>query len=283
MAKKVVPAGDQSAQIARIRHFEELLDRLSEAVKTYENAAGALEGLRSEIDELAAYYGGALWRRDFEDDEAGLLPKDLKRGVLSEDAVYDLLGKIGEYLPEGGEKGEKNMNEVIKAMKERRSIRRFKPDMPDKSDIDAILDAGLYAASGMGRQPVITLAVTNKEERDRLAETNRKIGGWKEGFDPFYGAPVILVVLADKNHPTYKYDGSLVMGNLMLAAHSLGLGSIWIHRAKEEFELPEYKEMLEKLGIKGEWEGIGHCAVGYIDGEVPPAAPRKEGRIYFVE
>ncbi len=175
------------------------------------------------------------------------------------------------------------MNEVIKALKERRSIRNFKPDMPPKKDIETILEAGLFAPSGMGRQPVITIAITNKQQRDKLSEVNRKIMGRPDGSDPFYGAPVVLVVLADKNHPTYKYDGSLVMGNLLLAAHALGLGSIWIHRAKEEFEMPEYKQMLKDLGIEGEWEGIGHCAIGYVDGEIPAPAPRKDGRIYFVE
>ena len=175
------------------------------------------------------------------------------------------------------------MNEVIKAMEERRSVRRFLPDMPGRKDIDTILEAGLYAPSGRGQQPVITIAITNKEERDRLSDANRKIGGWPERFDPFYGAPVILVVLANKGSRTYLYDGSLVMGNLLLAAHALGLGGIWIHRAKEEFEMPEYKEMLERLGIKGEWEGIGHCAIGYADGEMPDPAARKEGRVFFLE
>ena len=175
------------------------------------------------------------------------------------------------------------MNETIKAMKERRSIRKFKPDMPKKEDLEAIVEAGSYAASGMGRQAAITIAVTNNELRDKISEANRKIGGWQEGFDPFYGAPAILIVLANKAVPTYVYDGSLVMGNLMLAAHSLGLGSIWIHRAKEEFENDEWKTLLTELGIEGEWEGIGHCAVGYIDGAAPDAAPRKENRIYFVE
>ncbi len=175
------------------------------------------------------------------------------------------------------------MNEVVKAMKERRSVRRFKPDMPEKKDVEEIIEAGLYAASGMGKQPVITIAITNKAERDKLSEANRKIGGWAEGFDPFYGAPVILVVLADKSARTYLYDGSLVMGNLLLAAHSLGLGSIWIHRAKEEFETPEYKKLLRDLGVEGDWEGIGHCAIGFIDGDVPAPAERKEGRVYFVE
>ncbi len=115
------------------------------------------------------------------------------------------------------------MNDVIKAMKERRSIRSFKPDMPAEADIEQILEAGLYAPSGMGKQSVITVAVTNKEIRDKLAADNCRIGGWKEGFDPFYGAPVILIVLAKKGSFTCVYDGSLVMGNLMLAAHSLGL------------------------------------------------------------
>lgn len=173
------------------------------------------------------------------------------------------------------------MNEIIKAMKERRSIRKFRPEMPEKEAIDQILEAGLYAANGMGRQAVITVAVTKKELRDQIAADNCAIGGWEEGFDPFYGAPVILIVLAEKDWRNRVYDGSLVMGNLMLAAHALGLGSIWIHRAKEEFEMPKYQQLLKDLGIPGEWEGIGHCAVGYMEGEMPKAAKRKEGRVYY--
>ena len=175
------------------------------------------------------------------------------------------------------------MNEIIKAMMERRSIRKFKSDMVSKKDIDEIIESGLYAANGMGRQAVITVAVTNKELRDKIAEDNRKIGGWAEGFDPFYGAPVILIVLADKNRHTDVYDGSLVMGNMMLAAHSLGLGSCWIHRAKEEFEGEIGQKLLRQLGIDGIYEGIGHCAVGYYEGEYPSAPDRKENRVYFVE
>ena len=175
------------------------------------------------------------------------------------------------------------MNDIIKAMKERRSVRKFKSDMPDKKDIEQIVEAGLYAANGRGKQAVITVAVTNRELRDKISDINRKIGGWSEGFDPFYGAPVILIVLADKNWPTCVYDGSLVRGNMMLAAHSLGLGSIWIHRAKEEFETDEYKELLKSLGVEGEWEGIGHCAVGYADGDIPNPAERKDGRVFWVE
>ena len=175
------------------------------------------------------------------------------------------------------------MNEVLKAMLERRSIRSFQPTMPPKADLESIIEAGLYAANGRGEQAAIIVAVTNQDLRDKLAAANAKIGGWKEGFDPFYGAPAILLVLARKDWPTRVYDGSLVIGNLMLAAHALGLGSIWIHRAKDEFELPEYQQLLKDLGIEGEWEGIAHCAVGYINGEVPAPAPRKEGRVFWVE
>ena len=175
------------------------------------------------------------------------------------------------------------MNEVIKAMKERRSIRKFKAEMPPKADLEQIVEAGLYAANGRGKQAVITIAVTDKELRDKLSAVNNEIMGGPEGNDPFYGAPAILIVLANKEVPTAPYDGSLVMGNLMLAAHSLGLGSIWIHRAKEELEMPEYQKLLKDLGIEGEWEGIGHCAVGYIDGENPAAAPRNDGRVFWVE
>ena len=175
------------------------------------------------------------------------------------------------------------MIEIIKAMMERRSIRKFKPEMPHKEQIEQIIEAGLYAANGRGKQATITVAVTNKALRDQLAKANCKIAGWDDGFDPFYSAPVILIVLADKSWPIRVYDGSLVMGNMLLAAHSLGLGSIWIHRAKEEFEMPEYKQLLKELGVEGEWEGIGHCAVGYIDGEPPKAAPRKEGRVFWAE
>lgn len=175
------------------------------------------------------------------------------------------------------------MNDIIKAMKGRRSIRKFKLDMPAKEDIEQIIEAGLYAANGMGKQATITVAVTNKELRDKLAAMNCKIGGWKDGFDPFYGAPVILIVLADRNWVNRVYDGSIVMGNMMLAAHSLGLGSIWIHRAKEEFEIPEYQQLLKDLGVEGEWEGIGHCAIGYIEGDAPEAAIRKAGRVFWAE
>lgn len=175
------------------------------------------------------------------------------------------------------------MNEIIKAMQERRSIRKFKAQMPKKEDLEQIVQAGLYAASGKNQQAAMVLAITNKEMRDKLAQANCKIGGRNEGFDPFYGAPVVLVVLANKAQFTHIYDGSLVMGNMMLAAHALGLGSIWIHRAKEEFEQAEWKKLLAELGVQGDWEGVGHCAVGYMDGDMPTAAPRKDNRVFWIE
>lgn len=171
-------------------------------------------------------------------------------------------------------------NEALNAMKERRSIRKFKPDAVDKKIVDQIIEAGLYAASGHGKQGAIIISVTDKELRDKIMEMNRKIGGWNEGFDPFYGAPEMLIVLGDKSVPTYVYDGSLVMGNLMLAAHTLGVGSCWIHRAKQEFETEEGKAILKELGIEDDFEGIGHCAIGY-PAEEKDIIPRKENRVYY--
>ena len=172
-------------------------------------------------------------------------------------------------------------NAIIEAMKSRRSCRAFKPDPVPRDLVEQVAEAGLWAASGMGRQSTKIVAITDKALRDRIAEQNRKIGGWPEGFDPFYGAPVIFAVIADKNAFTGLYDGSLVMGNLMLAAHSLGLASIWIHRAKEEFESEEGKTLLKSLGIEGDWEGIGHCIVGFPEGDGPKPVPRKPGRVVW--
>ena len=175
------------------------------------------------------------------------------------------------------------MNETLKVLESRRSCRNFKPDMIEQEKLDAILKAGTYAATGMGKQSPIIIAVSNKKLRDEISEENRKIGGWDEGFDPFYGAPVILIVLADKNVPTYKYDGSLVMGNLMNAAESLGVDSIWIHRAKEEFESDFGKKILADLGVEGDYEGIGHCALGYAAVEIAEPVARKENYVYTIE
>ncbi|MCR4586037.1 MAG: nitroreductase [Lachnospiraceae bacterium] len=174
------------------------------------------------------------------------------------------------------------MNETLKILETRRSCRNFKPDMVKEDELKAILRAGTYAATGMGKQSPVIIAVTDKDMRDKLSEENRKIGGWGEGFDPFYGAPVILIVLAKKDVVTHVYDGSLVMGNLMNAAESLGVASIWIHRAKEEFESDFGKAILEKLGITEEYEGIGHCALGYAAEPAKEAAPRKDDYVYYI-
>ena len=181
-------------------------------------------------------------------------------------------------------KGEDIMNnEVLEAMQLRRSIRSFKPDPVPEADLKEIIKAGLYAPSGKGTQDTIILAITNPAMVKRLSRLNCEIGGWAPDFDPFYGAPAVLIVLAEKQRPTAVYDGSLVMGNMMLAAHSLGLGSCWIHRAKEEFARPEGKALLKTLGITGEYEGIGHCVVGYVEGDIPVAPLRKEHRVYWMK
>lgn len=168
--------------------------------------------------------------------------------------------------------------EVFEAIKTRRSIRRYKSDMVPDELLDRIIEAGLYAASGMNRQSTIILKITDKALRDELSRMNAAVMG--RDSDPFYGAPAVLVVLASKDIPTYIYDGSLAMGNMMLEAHELGLGSCWIHRAKEEFSSAEGRALLEKLGVKGNYEGIGHLIVGYADGDYPAAPPRNPGRVF---
>ncbi len=149
-------------------------------------------------------------------------------------------------------------------------------------ELDAIIKAGTYAATGMGKQSPVIIAVTDKKLRDELMVENRKVAGWGEDYVPFYGAPVILIVLAKKDVVTHVYDGSLVLGNLMNAAESLGVASIWIHRAKEEFESDFGKNILKKLGIEDEYEGIGHCALGYAAEPAKEPAPRKANYVYRI-
>ena len=174
------------------------------------------------------------------------------------------------------------MSETLNSIKNRRSIRSFKDTPVEQDKLDKIIEAGLYAPSGMGRQSGIIIQVTNKELRDELSKFNAEIMG-KSDFDPFYNAPAVLIVLAQKDIPTHVYDGSLVMQNLMLASYDLGLGSIWIHRAKEEFESEWGKNLLKSLEIDGEYEGIGHCAIGYVNGEIPSVHKIKDGRVYYIK
>ena len=174
------------------------------------------------------------------------------------------------------------MNEVMKALLERRSCKKYKADPVPQELIEQVIEAGLYAASGMGKQAPIVVAVTDKKLRDRLSEVNAEIRG-NAGQDMFYGAPAVLVVLADKSVPTAVYDGSVAIENMLLAAHSLGLGSCWIHRAKQTFERDEFKALLKDLGVEGEYEGVGNCILGWAAEPAKSAAPRREGRVYWVK
>ena len=173
------------------------------------------------------------------------------------------------------------MNAVIENMISRRSVKAYKPDMVPMELIEEVVKAGTYAPTGMNMQSPVIVAVVNKEVRDNLSRMNASIMGTSS--DPFYGAPVVLVVLADKNRPTAVYDGTLVMGNMLNAAHSLGLGSCWIHRAKEEFESEEGKALLKEWGLEGEYIGIGHCILGYPASELPAAKPRKADYVHFIK
>ena len=157
------------------------------------------------------------------------------------------------------------MKSAMEIMLERRSVKKYLPDMPRREDIDKVIEAGLAAASGRNLQASVIIAVTNKEIRDKLSKANAAVMGAKA--DPFYGAPCVLVVLGNKKAHTYVYDGSLTLGNMMLAAHELGLGSCWIHRAKEVMAKPEWQEWISSLGLEGEYEGIGNLTLGYLDGE----------------
>lgn len=169
----------------------------------------------------------------------------------------------------------KMTNPVIEAIKSRRSIRKYRPDAVPQELVDQVIEAGTYAASGHGRQPWVVVQVTDEAVRERLRKVNASIMGAGEDADPFYGAPVWLIVLADRQNPNGRYDGTLLMGNMMLAAHALGLGSCWINRAREEFDLPEWQAWLRSIGIEGDYEGVAHLALGYAAAEPRPAKPRK--------
>jgi nitroreductase len=171
-------------------------------------------------------------------------------------------------------------NETIQTIRSRRSCRAYKPEQITNEELEAVLGAGTYAASAMGKQSAKIVVVQDAATREKLSRMNAAIMG--KDCDPMYGAPTILVVLADANAKCAVQDGSLVMGNLMLAAASLGLGSCWINRAKEEFESEEGKALLKKWGIEGEWIGVGHCILGYPAGDLQPAAPRKSDYILKV-
>lgn len=172
------------------------------------------------------------------------------------------------------------MNETMKTLKDRYSAKSYTSEQVPNNLLDAVLEAGLYAPSGMNNQKVICVAVREKKTRDLLSQMNARVMGAKS--DPFYGAPCVIVVLSDPERSTWVEDGSLVMGNLMNAAHSLGLGSCWIHRAREMFDTPEGKKLLVQWGIPEHYRGIGNCILGYPQGE-PVRKPRAENRIIKVD
>ena len=164
---------------------------------------------------------------------------------------------------------------------ERRSVRSYKKEQISDSQLTDVLEAGLHAPSGRNRQCTIMVACQTPEEIDIMRRLNASVMG--ADTDPFYGAPAVLVVLAKRDFPTYIYDGSLVMGNMLLAAHSLGIGACWVHRAREVFETKEWREWLRAMGVADEYEGIGNCVIGYLDGEYPAPKEIREGRVFFAD
>lgn len=165
---------------------------------------------------------------------------------------------------------------ILDALKSRRSIRKYLNKPVPRELVDRVIEAGTYAASGKSMQPWLVLHIEDEAVRERIRKANARVMGKGEDADPFYGAPTYLVVLGLRESPNHVYDCSLMMGNMMLAAYALGLGSCWINRAREEFEMPEWKEWLSSLGIAGDYVGIAHLALGYPDGEPSPRKPRKE-------
>ncbi len=164
-------------------------------------------------------------------------------------------------------------NETVKVLMERRSIRKYKNEQIKDDELEAIIEAARYTASGHDYQPVKVVVVQDKATRDKLSQINAKILG--AAADPFYNAPTVLVVLADKTSSTYVEDGALVLGNLMNAAHAIGVDSCWINRARETFETEEGKALLKEWGIVGDYAGIGNCILGYREGEYPKAPARR--------
>lgn len=172
-------------------------------------------------------------------------------------------------------------NEILNGIKERRSCRSYKSEQIKDCELDTVLNAATYTPTGRNLQAPKMVVVQDKETIEILRKINAEVMGNPDS-DPFYGAPTIVIVFSDKNVSTHLEDGSLVMGSLMLAAHAVGLGSCWIHRARQTFETEEGKALMKKWGISEDYVGIGNCILGYADGELPPARPRKEDYILKV-
>lgn len=176
---------------------------------------------------------------------------------------------------------ENRVNEIIKALLGRRSVRAFKPEQVKDEELNLVLEAGQYAPSGANQQSALLVAIQNKETLAKLSKMNAKVAGMKG--DPYYGAPTVILVLADKNAAAPVEDASLAIGNMSNAAYALGLGSCWIHREKEMFESAEGKAFLKEWGVKGDYVGVGACILGYPAAALPKPAPRKEKNIVFVK
>ena len=174
------------------------------------------------------------------------------------------------------------MANTLEDLKTRRSCRSYEPRQVAEEALQQVLEAGMYAPTGMGAQSPVIVAVQDPETIARLRKMNAAIMGAPEA-DPFYGAPTVLIVLAGLDNPNRVYDGSCVMDNLLNAAEAAGLGSCWIHRAREEFESDEGRALLKQWGIEGAYEGIGHCILGYRADARPEPAPRKADYIYRVK
>lgn len=170
------------------------------------------------------------------------------------------------------------MNEVLSCLETRRSVRKFLPKQVEADTLDAILRAGTYAATGMGRQAPKIIVLQKPEDIAELERMNAAVMGNPEA-KPFYGAPTVCLVLTDPNIRTCVEDGSLVIGNLMNAAHALSVGSCWIHRAREEFDSPEGKALLRRWGVDERYIGVGHCILGYA---AEPAAPAKSRKADYI-
>ena len=166
------------------------------------------------------------------------------------------------------------MNETLRTLRERRSVRSFLPDPIPEEILDAILEAGTWAATGKNQQSPVMVVVRDKETVDYMEVLNAAAMG-QTGTHPFYGAPMVVVVLADGDNYNWLRDGSLVMGNLMNASHSLGIGSCWINRCQEVFDTPEGKALLRKWGLSENYRGVANCILGYPDGALPAPKARK--------
>ena len=169
------------------------------------------------------------------------------------------------------------MNETLNNLKTRRSIRSFLPKQVEKELLEQVLEAGTFAPTGGGRQTPVIVAVQDEATVKQLSRMNAQVNGNKS--DPYYGAPTVLVVLAERSRKTYLLDGASVITTLVNAAHAVGLGSCWVHRAKEEFESEEGKTLLKRWGVEGDYEGIGHVILGYAAEASGEPAPRKKDYI----